>query len=315
MRAARIHNWNTDPVIEELPDPVRLPAHTLLRIDAATVSHLDVTVASGNFTLRPSLPYVPGCEGAATVIESDTFRPGTQVIFRDGAIGLDRDGTWREEAVVPDEILMALDIELAPTTAATFFMPTTTAAVSLFEVGGLQPRQTVLISGATGAVGSMAVQLALQAEANVIALVSRGTQLCALPKNVVGVALDDGEAIDWLAKDRPADLLLDTIGGSGLSRRIGWVRFGGKVVCLGYTAGTEFTIDLPNWFFSDVAILPVNLMNHATSALKYAREFLPKIADGSLKIDVDEFSLEELVDALERLSAGHLDGRAVIRFN
>lgn len=314
MRAARIHGWNAAPVIDDLAEPVRRPGETLVRIDAAAVGHLDVTVATGEFALRPPLPYVPGVEGSATVLESDTFAPGTQVIFRDGAMGLDRDGTWRERAAVSDDALVPLAIRLDPGVAATFFVPATTAYVALHDIGGLQAGQTVLISGSTGAVGSMAVQVARAAGANVIALVSRAQSLADLPEGVAGVALDDEDAVAKLAAERPADLLLDTIGGSGLGERIGWVRFGGKAACLGYTAGTKFTIDLPTWFFTDVAILPVNLLSREERAQAVALELLPRIADGTIGVEVAEFPLDQAAEALERLRTGRVRGRAVILF-
>ncbi|NDK91159.1 zinc-binding alcohol dehydrogenase family protein [Gordonia desulfuricans] len=314
MRAARIHDWDKPPVVEDIPVPTRRPGETLVRVDAATVSHLDITVSTGRFELVPPLPYVPGCEGAATVLESDTHAPGTQVIFRDGVIGLDRDGTWREQVAVSDDALMPLGTPLDPAIAATFFVPTTTAYVALFDVGALESGQTVLVSGATGAVGSMALQLAQDAGAEVIALVSRADRLARLPEGVRGVALDDAAATSALRDAKSADLLLDTIGGQSLSERIGWVKPGGKVACLGYTAGTELTIDLPNWFFSDVTIAPVNLLNKEPRAQEVARSLLPKIADGTLRVTVEEFSLDEASTALERLSHGSVTGRAVIRF-
>ncbi|WP_168701639.1 quinone oxidoreductase family protein [Gordonia paraffinivorans] len=314
MRAARIHNWDQPPVVEDLPAPTRHSGETLVRVDAATVSHLDITVSTGRFELVPPLPYVPGCEGAATVLESDAHAPGTQVIFRDGVIGLDRDGTWREQAVVPDDALMPLDTPLDPTVAATFFVPTTTAYVALFDVGVLERGQTVLVSGATGAVGSMAVQLAQIAGAEVVALVSRTDRLAGLPEGVRGVALDDAAATSALAAAKSADLLLDTIGGHALSERIGWVKPGGKVACVGYTAGTELTIYLPNWFFSDVTIAPVNLLNKEPRAQEVARLLLPEIAGGKLRVAVEEFSLDDAPSALQRVSHGSVTGRAVIRF-
>jgi len=314
MRAARIHDWKGVPVVEDLPLPERRSQQTLVRIDAATISHLDLTVRTGEFPLGPSLPYVPGCEGAGTVVESDTLAAGTQVIFRAHAVGLECDGTWREYAVVPDEALLPVATPVDPAVAATFLTPTTTAAVALFTIGRLEAGQTVLVSGATGAVGSMAVQLARAAGANVLALVSRSSRLRDLPAGVQGISLADADATAKLAETRPADLLIDTIGGAGLSQRIGWVARGGKVACLGYTAGTEFTIDLPSWFFSTVSILPVNLMANEAEAHRFAAELLPRFADGGLTIAVQEFELEQVADALDRLSQGRVNGRAVLRF-
>lgn len=314
MRAARIHRWGSAPVIEEVADALRRPGETLVRIEAATVSHLDVTVASGKFAVSPQLPYVPGVEGSAVVLESDTLAPGTQVFFRDGALGLTGDGTWREYASVQAETLIPLDVALHPAVAAAFFVPVTTAYVALHDIGGVEAGQTVIVTGATGAVGSIAVQLARAAGAEVIALVSRSSRLSQLPAGVMGIALDDDDAVAALAAHRPADLLLDTIGGAALGDRLTWVRYGGRAACLGYTAGTSFTIDLPTWFFSDVTILPVNLLRRAARAQAVARDLLPEIADGSIVVPVEEFTVDEIAEVLERLTTGRLNGRAVVTF-
>jgi len=218
MRAARIHDWKGVPVVEDLPLPERRSQQTLVRIDAATISHLDLTVRTGEFPLGPSLPYVPGCEGAGTVVESDTLAAGTQVIFRAHAVGLDCDGTWREYAVVPDEALLPVATPVDPAVAATFLTPTTTAAVALFTIGRLEAGQTVLVSGATGAVGSMAVQLAHAAGANVLALVSRSSRLRDLPAGVQGISL----------AGRPADRH-DRRGWPEPANRLGRTRRKGRV--------------------------------------------------------------------------------------
>ena len=314
MRAALIHEWNTPPLISDGAEPQRLPGETLVQIDAAAVGHLDITVASGEFTLQPPLPYVPGVEGSGTVLESDTFEPGTQVILRDGTIGVDRDGTWREKAAVPDAALTPLRIRVDPSVAATFFVPTATAYIALHDLGGLAKGQTVIVSGATGAVGSMAVQLALEAGANVIALVSRSSRLAHLPAGVRGIAADDAAAFALLAAERPADLLVDTIGGSGLSQRIKCVKPGGKAICVGYTAGAKFTIDLPNWLLTDVSIVPLSLISKQARAKEVIAQLLPKIADGTIRVDFTEFPFEQTADALHLLMSREIRGRAVIRF-
>ncbi|MFI0354207.1 zinc-binding alcohol dehydrogenase family protein [Actinomadura sp. 9N407] len=312
MRAARIHGWGTPPVVEEVPDPVRRAGETLVRIEAATVSHLDVTVATGEFTLKPPLPYVPGVEGSGIVLESDTLKPGTQVIFRDRAHGLTGDGSWREFASVRDGALVSLGFRLEAAIAATFFVPVTTAYVALHDVGRIEAGQTVMVSGATGAVGSVAVQLAQAAGAEVIALVSRASRLDQLPMGVTGVALDDAAARARLATERPAHLMIDTVGGAGLGDRIRWMRSGGKVACLGYTAGTAFSIDLPSWFYTDVAILPVNLLSREQRAQEVARKLLPDIAAGAISVPVEEYALTEIADVLEKLGSRGVNGRAVV---
>lgn len=78
MLAARIHGWGAPPVVEEVPDPVPADGESLLRVTAAAVAHIDLTVASGTLAFRPELPYVPGTEGAA----SRRFPPDTPAHIR-----------------------------------------------------------------------------------------------------------------------------------------------------------------------------------------------------------------------------------------
>jgi NADPH2:quinone reductase len=301
MRAALIHAWKSPPAFAEIPDVTRAHGETLVDIQAATVSHLDVTVASGEFSLSPPLPYVPGVEGAGIVVESDALARGQQVIVRDGALGLTRDGAWRERVSVADDDLLPLDITLPPSVAATFFTPVTTAYVALFDVGRLEPGQTVLVSGATGAVGSVAVA-------------SRASRAAQFPDGVSVVALDDETTSARLRASRPADLLIDTIGGEGLGDRVTWVRPGGRVACVGYTAGTTATIDLPNWFFADVSLHPVNMITRRGRAQDIARQVLPDIASGAIRLQVEEFPIEQVAVAWQKLNSRTANGRAVLRF-
>src|SRR5438128_10492567 len=160
MRAIRVHNWAAPPLVETIDDAVRAQGETLVRVTAAALAHLDLTVASGTFELKPPLPYVGGVEGCAEVLESDEFEPGTQVLLRGGGLGLLRDGTWRELASVPTRAMTRLATPLPAPVAATFFVPSTTAYVALNDVGRFQPGERVAVVGATGAVGSMILQQA-----------------------------------------------------------------------------------------------------------------------------------------------------------
>src|SRR3569833_572083 len=278
MRAVRIHEWNSPPVVDELPAPVRGPGESLVRIEAATVSHLDDLVASGRFGVRPELPYVPGVEGSAIVLESDTHPIGSQVIFRDGPVGLRADGTWRELATVPDDTLLPQAVRLDPSVAACFFVPVTTAYVAVHDVGMLAPGETIMVSGASGAVGSVVVQLALAHGAEVIALVSRASRLSLVPAGATAVDLGDERAVAALARERPAHLLVDTVGGHGLSTLLPGVTAGGRAVGLGHTAGRATTLDLPSWFYSDVTLSPVNMLSRGSRAETIGRMLLGKVA-------------------------------------
>ena len=139
MRAARVHAWGQAPVVEDVPVPTPGPGEALVRVEAASVAHLDVTVASGEFGIKPTLPYTGGVEGSGIVVESAAFPPGTKVVLRGGGLGLFKNGTWAEYVVVKDKALVEVPHGLSPEVAATFWVPTTTAHTALVDVGRLVP--------------------------------------------------------------------------------------------------------------------------------------------------------------------------------
>src|SRR5699024_219640 len=142
---------------------------------------------------------------------------------------------WREQLVAVDSALWELPSDLDPAIAATFVDPVATAYVALHDIGNVQAGQRVIVTGAAGVVGALIAQLALAAEAEVIGVVSRRERLADLPTGVKGLSADDERAVAALDDERSADLLIDTVGGIELTRRIGWVRSGGEAVLLGYT--------------------------------------------------------------------------------
>lgn len=204
MRAARIHAWGTAPVVEEVPEPVRGEGEVLVQVEAGGIGHLDATIASGEFAMKPTPPYIGGVEGAGTVLEADAdsgLAPGTQVVLRGTGLGMLRDGTWTERVSVRRKAVTPLEAPLEPAVAASFFVPATTAYVALHDVGRVEKGEEVIVVGAAGAVGAMVAQQALAAGARVTGVVGRADQLADVPEGVEAVQLADAEA---LGKDRAA---------------------------------------------------------------------------------------------------------------
>ena len=323
MRAVRIHGWGEPPVVEQIALPRRAEdGETLVRVEAAAVTHLDLTVAGGNFDLKPALPYVPGTVGCGVVVESATLPVGERVMLRGGGLGLKRDGTWSEHTVAADRHLTVLPPGLGPDQGATFFTPLTTAATALrhtarlgdWDVDGVDSTSddVVVVGGAAGGVCSMVVQLALREGAAVIGVVADDEQAASLPVGVQAVVSTDDARASELATERLASLLVDTLGGAGLGDRCGWVRPGGRAVSIGYVAGTSLALDLPNWLLQDVALLPLNMIRRDRQARALAAELAPLLVSGELQVEVERFGLADAGRALELLSSGKLRGRAVL---
>jgi NADPH2:quinone reductase len=289
MKAMRVHAWGQAPRLDELPEPVPQPSRTLVRMEATTASHLDRSIAAGGFLRHPPLPYVPGVEAAGTVLQSERFAVGARVWLRGAGLGTTEDGTWRETISAPDTALGVLPDAIGMPLGAAFFSPCTAAWVSLFSVGALQAGERVLVSGASGAVGSIAVQLARAAGARV-------------------TAVGDAE------HDPPAtfDLLVDTVGGSPLAGLLARLVPGGRAVLVGYTAGRRVELDLAELMQRDIRLLPLNMLRREAEARAAAPELLERLADGRLQLALRTFALSQAAAAMAWITERGHRGRAVL---
>ena len=323
MAAVRVHAWGEPPLTERVSAPEQQHGEALVRIDAAAVGHLDRTVAGGGFDVQPQLPYIGGVEGCGTIISSATFATGTRVMLRGGGLGLTRDGTWAEVARVPEKSLMTLPDGMGPALGATYFVPLTTAAAALRSIGRIgswempdvttTAEEVVVVAGAGGAVGSLVAQLALRAGARVLGLVRDEEQAGRLPAGVEALLANDIDRARELRDERPATLLVDTLGGSQLADRTHWVRPGGRSVLIGYVSGDETVLDLPNWLLQDVALLPTNMIRRSREARQYAEELAHLLVTGELTLVVEEFGFDDAATVFDRMAKGGLKGRAVLR--
>ncbi|SET15995.1 zinc-binding alcohol dehydrogenase family protein [Variovorax sp. OV084] len=290
MKAVRIHGFDAIPVLEEIADPVARPGRTLVRMEAATVGHIDRTVWRGSFLRHPPLPYTPGVEAAGVVMASERYAVGQRVWLRGSGLGTLFDGTWCEQIDAPDEALGLLPDAVPMALGAAFFSPTTSAWVALHEVAKLQAGEQVLVTGASGAVGSLVMQLARDAGCTVTAV--------------------NPDAAPPPAAS--ADLLIDTVGGDVLAKVLPSVRPGGRAVLVGYTAGPTLQLDIAHFLQRDVALLPLNMFRREATGRAAAPELLARLADGRLHLDVQPFALADAAHALEWIAQRGHRGRAVL---
>lgn len=310
MRALRVHAFGEAPRLEPVAVPEPGPEDVLVRIAAGVISHHDLTVARGDFPVRPELPYVPGLEGAGRVVAAgDEVDPsrisvGMPVRVFGGGLGATRSGTWAEIVAVTARAAVPVPEGLDLPLAASCGSVAAAAWVAVMDVGSLQPGERVGVTGASGAVGSLATQIALRGGAgSVVGWTRSPGKASTLPAEV--------EIAPPGAEVEPVDILVDTVGGAGLADRLGSVRPGGRVVLVGYTAGTETSLSLPHVMAADVALLPLNMMRRRLPKGVEA-ELLSEVAAGRIQLAVETIRPEEVGEALKRLAGGEASGRVVV---
>ncbi|HXJ62117.1 MAG TPA: zinc-binding dehydrogenase [Actinomycetota bacterium] len=311
MLAARVHTWGEPPVVEEVDDPVPRDDEALVRVSVAAVGHVDRDVMSGGFVRHPPLPYVPGVEGAGTVVRSAAVPEGTHVWFRGAGLGIVANGTWSELAAVREVALMPVPEGVAAEVAGTFFSVATSAHVALHDVGEVRAGEHVAVRGAAGAVGSLAAQLAIRAGAADVAGIVSGPDR-AVPDGARSVVAGPDLAERVRAGGDGVDLLVDTVGGFGLEDLIPAVAPGGRIVLVGYTAGTRTELDLSRLMQRDVRLLPLNMIRREPAARAAAPGLLNQLARGELSLEVTTFPLADVGRALTALERGTVTGRIAL---
>ncbi|MFF5405018.1 zinc-binding alcohol dehydrogenase family protein [Streptomyces misionensis] len=308
MIAARLHTWDTAPDLEEteLPGPPR-EGEVIVQVEAAAVTHLDLTVMTGTFPHRPALPFTPGTAGVGTVVDGDAALLGRRVLVRGGGIGLERDGTWAERVGVPVDAIREVPREADAALAATCYSPMTTAWAAVEEVGRIGGGERVLVTGAAGAVGSLCVQLAARAGAYVVAVVRDEDAAGAVPDTAHEVLVRPAAA--EVTVEGEADVLLDTVGGDTVPSFLGAMRPGGRAVLIGYVAGTTLRVDLPTLMSRDVALLPMNMVRRHVPAEVFDR-LLRDLTDGRLALRTTALPFARMADAVETRRKG--GGRGAI---
>jgi NADPH:quinone reductase-like Zn-dependent oxidoreductase len=232
MNAVRIHRYGGPDVLtyEEAQRPVAPAGEVLIRVHATSVNPFDTVVRAGFATdyFDHKLPLILGTDAAGTVEEVgggvEMFSPGDEVYAR---AGVSRDGSYAEYVAVPADDVAKKPKSLDYIHAAALPHVILTAWQALLVAGNVSEGQTVLIHGAAGGVGHVAVQLAKL----------QGAQ-------VIGTASINIDFLDELGVDQvinysttrfedvvgDVDVVLDTMGGDTLDRSWSVLKPGGMLV-------------------------------------------------------------------------------------
>ena len=161
MRAAILSAYQALPELGERPDPQALEGQTVVELLAAALNPADLAIGSGSFPAgSPPLPYVPGIEGVGRVVQSARFSPGTRVWASGRGLGVAADGAFAGRFVAADDALFQVPEDARDVVAAAFGQVGLAAWMPLTWLAPVRTGEVVLVLGATGSVGSVAVQAA-----------------------------------------------------------------------------------------------------------------------------------------------------------
>lgn len=323
MRAWRFHEPGNirNLVLEEVPEPRPEAGESLIRVETAALNPADRYLVQGQYPRAGSPPFTPGRDGAGVVVQagsSGRFRKGDRVCVLGGLTGISAPGLLAEYCAVPDVWLAPVPEGWTMEEAAAGPLTLLTAWRALRVRGGLTSGETVLITGASGGVGSAAVMLAAGLGARVIALsrdAAKRDALCGLGAAVtLDAAAPDLEKQVKTAAPEGVRLVVENLGGAWLDRCLRMTAPGGRVMVVGLLAGLTAEVTIGLLIHKNLRVEGLSVSAYAPEEASVAwTEITNLLARTGRKPLIDRvYAFADVQSAFDRLAEGPL-GKVVIR--
>ena len=309
--------------VRTLTDRDLAPGEVTVKVEWSAVNYKDAMVTRpGNRVARLS-PLVPGVDLVGTVIDSEdpSVPPGLDVVVHGEDLGVARHGGFAGFARVPAAWVVPLPTGLTPRRAAILGTAGFTAALSLrrLEHHGLAPGDgPVVVTGASGGVGSMAVSLLAGRGYEVVASSGKTSERAYLTGLGASAVIDREEVAAepgrTLGPERWAGAV-DCVGGATLAGVLRTLRYGAAVAASGLTGGQALETTVYPFIVRGVSLLGVDTVCTPIGERRAVWESMaaawpPELVDGMVH---DELTLDRLAPGLELILAGGVKGRLLVR--
>jgi len=309
MRAARLHSIGGTLQLDEVPDPQPIDSEHLVEIAFASVNPLDVWITQGSIgAAAANLPWIPGTEATG-------HADGRAVLVRGGGLGVVRQGLYCERVAVPDAWLMPLPEGIDLAQAAALPVAGITAWQALHHRALISALDRVLVLGASGGVGAVAVQLAHVAGAQVWGQTGSQGKVAGITANGADhVVVAGAEELQSAVESFDPTVVLDSLGGPYTDAAIGALHDQGRLVVYGTSNNEQVSINLRRLYRKGITLLGYGGMTDTPQEQRAALEkLLAMMSAGSLRIPVSEvLPLGEAAAAHARILGRGVEGKIVL---
>lgn len=308
-----------DKSLDDLP-----PGDLVVRVNYSSLNYKDALSATGHPGVTRQFPHTPGIDAAGEVIscESGAFAAGDEVIITGYDLGMETDGGWGELIRIPSSWAVRLPSGLTQKEAMTLGTAGFTAALSVLKLvqAGVKPSDgDVLVTGATGGVGSIAVAILARGGYRVVAATGKLSDELFL-RNLGAAEIITRDQVTAgserpMMKERWAGCV-DVVGGDTLAAAVKSTRYGGAVTCCGLVGSTELPLNVYPFILRGVSLIGIDSVKcPADTRLliweKLANEWKPE----GLQNIVTEVPLESLEEIIQTILRGGLRGRVVVKIS
>jgi NADPH:quinone reductase len=308
----------------EMPTPQPGPGEVLVAVHAAPINYVDLVVVAGAYQFRPALPFIPG-KGPAGVVA--TLGPAVSTLHvGDRVLAMAEEGGYAEAVAVGAEQCHPLPPRISFVEAASLSLAYDTAWFALRERARVAAGETVLVLGASGAVGEASVQLARAFGARVLAGVSRPEKAAAMRAAGADAIIDLSrenlrdrlrEEVWTVTEGRGADVILDPLGGDVFDAALRALAWCGRLVVIGFAAGRIPSVRTNYLLVKNIEVSGLQVSDYrkrrpAQAAACFAEIFDLYEQDRIRPAATTLFPLHRAGEALAALRDRRLTGRAVL---
>ena len=305
MRALILRDIGGDLSVGDLPEPVPAAGEVIVEMVYAAVNPLDVWVAQGTpGAAAANLPWVPGTEGTGYV-------DGQPVLVRGAGLGVIRQGTIGERLAAPATAVHKVSGELDLAQVAGIGVAGGTAWEVVHTKAHVSAQDRVLVLGASGGVGSLAVQLAKACGATVWGQTTNKAKVDGIAADHVVVA-DDTSLVAALDGYEPT-VVLDGLGGGYTRAAIDALAAAGRLVNYGASAGEQVAFNVRTFYRKGLTLLSYSgLLQSPAENQATINTVLKALADGTLHVPVEIVPLRDAANVHHRILAREVEGKLVV---
>jgi NADPH2:quinone reductase len=308
MRAARLHEIGGTLQLDLVEDPTPGPGEVLVEVAYAAVNPLDVWITQGGVgAAAANLPWVPGTEGTGLL-------DGRPVLLSGAGLGVVRPGLYRERAAVPEAAVDELPDGVDLRQAAGIGVAGVTAWSSLHDRAQVQPEDRVLVLGASGGVGSLAVQLARAAGARVWGQTTSADKAAVVEAFGAerAVVADADQLVAAVAELEPT-VILDGLGGAFTAAAVHALAPLGRIAIYGTSSDEVSSVPLRILYRKGATILGyAGLVLSDERRRSILAGLLDQVAAGTLHVAVEVVPLAAAADCHRRILDREVTGKLIL---
>jgi putative YhdH/YhfP family quinone oxidoreductase len=303
--------------IQDLPD-----GEVLIRVKYSSLNYKDVLSAIGNKGVTKNYPHTPGIDAAGVVEESlsPDFQPGDEVIVTSYDLGMNTPGGFGQYIRVPAAWVVKLPPGLSLRESMIYGTAGFTAALSVYRLmahGITADQGKILVSGATGGVGSVAVSILAREGYQVAAVSGRPETRDYLveigAQEVITAEAATDKSSRPLLKEQWAGAI-DTVGGPILATTIKSVQYGGAVTCCGNVASPDLSLTVYPFILRAITLIGIDSQNcPMPTRVKVWQNLAARWKLPHLERLVTETTLEGLNQQIDLMLARQHQGRTIVR--